>query len=346
MNAAAVASSHESIALSSRWSAPMREIAPGVVRGELRMRLSLRHAGPRDVLLRWQLLGRQGAPLVIVLGGISAHRHLCAHVIDTAQGWWPEQVRTDGALDPARYRLLTIDWLGADGSLDCPIDPDDQAQAIERLLEEQEFHQVRACVGASYGAMVGMHLAKRLGKRLGHLVVLSASARPHPFASAWRAVQRKIVRLGRNHDAARDGVVVARALAILSYRTPEEFEARFTDGVVLEEGIARASAERYLDVQGDRFANRFEAVAFERLSESIDLHTIDPSEIHVPTTVFAATSDRLVPIEDARRFSSSLPRLATYCEVDSLFGHDAFLKESAAVSGVLATALTEEEGAK
>jgi homoserine O-acetyltransferase len=325
--------------------APHADAPVPVQRGSFPLRLNLRHGGCFDVVLRWQILGVQEAPLLVVLGGISAHRQLAANAIDAAEGWWPQQVRRGGALDPFVHRLLSIDWIGADGTLDAAIDPDDQAQAIVALLDHLQIKHVRACIGASYGAMVGLHLAKRLAPRLGHLVVFNAAHRPHPFASAWRSIQRRIVRLGAEHAAAHEAVALARQLAVLSYRTPGEFGARFADKVAVSDGVARCAAEPYLDAQGERFANRFAGTAFLRLSESIDLHDIDPADVPVPVTVFSARSDQLVPVEDTRAFAVAVPVLHRYHEIDSVYGHDAFLKEDARVHEVLVDALRACGGA-
>ncbi len=310
-----------------------------VQRGSFPLQLNLRHGGSVDVVLRWQILGAEERAVCIVLGGISANRQLAANAIDPSEGWWPQQVKRGGALDPWQRRLLSIDWIGADGTLDQAIDPDDQAQAIAALLEHLQISRVQACVGASYGAMVGLHLAKRLGARLGHLVVLNAAHQPHPFASAWRSIQRRIVRLGAAHDASVEAVALARALAVLSYRTPQEFAARFAAPVQIEDGIARSAAEPYLEAQGERFAQRFAATAYLRLSESIDLHRIDPAGISVPVTVVGVRNDQIVPVEDVRALAADLPQLHRYHEFDSLFGHDAFLKEDARVHDVLTEAL-------
>ena len=322
-----------------------RDNAPlPVQRGSFPLRLHLRHGDAVDTVLRWQVVGGEERPICIVLGGISAHRQLAANAIDASEGWWPQQVRRGGALDPGQRRLLSIDWIGADGGLDQAIDPDDQAQAIWALLDHLQIRHVQACIGASYGAMVGLHLAKRLGARLGHLVVLNAAHRPHPFASAWRSIQRRIVRLGSAREASFEAVALARQLAVLSYRTPQEFAARFTDPVRIEEGAARCAAEPYLEAQGERFALRYAHTAFLRLSESIDLHQIDPSTVSVPVTVVGVRDDQIVPVEDVRALAEALPQLRRYHEFDSVFGHDAFLKEALHIHDVLVSALTTSQG--
>lgn len=317
-----------------------RSAAPfPVQRGSCPVQIDLKHSGSRLLVLRWQVLGAADRPLVIVLGGISATRQLTANAIDPSPGWWPAQVRAGGALDPWQRRLLAIDWIGADGTLDCAIDPDDQAQAIVALLDHLRVDRVEACVGASYGAMVGMHLARRLGHRLGHLVALSGAHRAHPFASAWRALQRQVLRLGERRDAEPEAVGIARALAVLSYRSAEEFDQRFDQPVWIEDGRARCAAESYLAAHGQRFAARFSTTAYARLSESIDLHAIDPASIVQPVTVVAAHNDQLVPLADCRALAERLPNLRRLHVIESRYGHDTFLKEDALIHDILCAAL-------
>ena len=66
--------------------APLHETV--AERGVLRCTLALRHAGLRDVAIRWEISGPVHAPLLIVAGGISATRHVSANEIDTTDGWW------------------------------------------------------------------------------------------------------------------------------------------------------------------------------------------------------------------------------------------------------------------
>src|SRR4249920_2547371 len=75
--------------------------------------LELRHAGTRRVTIRYEWQGPEDAPLVIVAGGISAHRHVGACAAYPEPGWWPQQAGEGLALDTSRFRLLAIDWLGA-----------------------------------------------------------------------------------------------------------------------------------------------------------------------------------------------------------------------------------------
>ncbi|MFC3550966.1 homoserine O-succinyltransferase [Lysobacter cavernae] len=309
-------------------------------RGEFTFDLELRHAGRQRITLRYETQGDPALPAVFVAGGISAHRHLCANDASTQAGWWESQVGSGRALDPARHHLIAFDWIGADGTLDAPLDPSDQADAIVALLDALRIPRLAAFVGCSYGAMVGLQFAARYPARVGELVAISGTHRAHPYASAWRALQRRAVALGALQCDETHGLALARQLAILSYRTPEEFAARFGAAQV-SDGRVRVAAEDYLDHCGAQYVARTPTTAYLRLSESIDLQQLDPSVIRVPVTVVAVAEDRLVPVSDAYDLVERLRGETRLRVLRSLYGHDAFLKEEAEVATVLREALTD-----
>ncbi|MCY7355089.1 MAG: homoserine O-succinyltransferase [Lysobacter sp.] len=310
----------------------------GAMRGCVDVTFDLRHAGRRDLSIGWESVGPIDAPVVFVAGGISATRHAIASATFADAGWWQAQV---GVLDPQHLRIVAIDWLGADGSLDVPIDSADQADAIAAVLNVLAIDTLEAFVGCSYGAMVGLQFAARHGTRLRQLVAISGTHRTHPYASAWRALQRKVVALGQLQCDETHGLSLARQLAMLSYRTPEEFGARFDTEVSIEGGRARCAAEDYLDACGARFVERFDATAYLRLSESIDLHRVDTSQIRVPTTVVAVAQDQLIPVDDAYALIEHIRADTTLRVLHSRYGHDAFLKEHDAIAALLREALVD-----
>jgi homoserine O-acetyltransferase len=305
-------------------------------RGRLDTTLVLRHAGPRTLQVAFECVGPAGAPVVIVAGGISADRHVAANAADDGAGWWDAQVGPGRALDTGRVRVLAIDWVGADGTLDAPLDTADQADAIAAVLDHLGIARAAAFVGASYGAMVGLQFAARHPSRVRALVAISGAHRAHPYSSAWRALQRQVVRAGGGSTAA---LGLARQWAMLSYRTPEEFAERFAAPATLVDGQARVAAEDYLDACAERFVARFSATAFLRLSESIDLHAVDPAQVRTPATLVAVSEDRLVPSSDLHALAAHLGGTTRLHHLRSRYGHDAFLTEHAAIAAVLREAV-------
>ena len=312
-----------------RWCDTVAAATLPAGRGNLRVTQPLRHGGIADFALCYELTGPTDAPLLIVAGGISAGRHVVSSDEFPESGWWQSQADAF-----AGRSLLAIDWVGADGTIALPIDPADQAHAIRELLDHLGIGKAAAFVGASYGAMVGMHFAARFSERLGGLLSISASDRPHPYASACRALQRKALTLGETHGDPASGVALARAMAILTYRTPEEFAERFAAEPGFQGERVRVAAEDYLDAHGDRHCRKMCSTAYRRLSESIDLHRVDPAAIRVPATFVGVDRDALVPIAAVEMLAASVPGSA-FRAIHSLYGHDAFLKEEAQVGAII-----------
>ena len=308
-------------------------------RGSIDAVLATRHAGTRKLRIHYELVGPADAPVVFIAGGISAHKHVAANSLDAGNGWAEGLIGDARALDPSRSRILAFDYVGACGGIDAPIDTADQADAVALLLDALGIDALDAFVGYSYGALVGLQLAARHPQRLRKLVAVSGAHRPHPYASAWRALQRKAVALGQLQCADEQGLSLARQFAMLSYRTPEEFGERFDAAPILSNGHVRVAAEDYLDAAGAKFVARFPATAWLRLSESIDLHEVDPAQVAVPTLVIAVEGDRLVPLSDAVSLVEGLGLNGRLRVLRSPYGHDAFLKETDRIDGFLAAEL-------
>jgi len=290
--------------------------------------------------LAWRLAGRAEAPVVVALGGISAHRR----VFDTQEpraGWWCEVAGPGRALDSERLRILGIDYLGGSGDSSAPqpgeafpsLSSYDQAEVLRDLLDHLRIERLRGFVGASYGGMVALAFAERYPERVEQLVVISAADRTHPLSTAWRSVQRHIVRFALAQNQATEGLQLARALAMATYRSPEEFAARFAQPPRRVEERFVFPIEDYLFARGRDYASRYRAEAFMCLSESIDLHAVEASRIGVPTTLVAVREDQLVPLADMRALAFKLPQ-ARLQELSSLHGHDAFLKEAGALQSI------------
>lgn len=310
--------------------------------------LALHHGGRlRGVRIAWRLAGAAGAPVVVALGGISAHRRVF-DAIELRRGWWSEVVGPGAPLDTRAHRILSFDWLGGSAESSGPqtgetwpaISSYDQADLLLRLCNHLGIRALHAIAGASYGGMVALAFGERFPERVGHLVVISAADRTHPMSTAWRSVQRRIVRLAAECGRDAEGLALARALAMSTYRSPEEFAARFAGPPQRRDERFVFPVEDYLLARGADYAARYRGEAFCCLSESIDLHRVDASRVFVSTTAVAIREDQLVPLGDMRALAARLPRGRLH-ELSSIYGHDAFLKEAEALRPVFAAALGE-----
>ncbi|HEY6641254.1 homoserine O-succinyltransferase MetX [Povalibacter sp.] len=289
-----------------------------------------------NVRIAWRLVGTDG-PIVAALGGISAGRQVTGR---SPRGWWSEIVGPGAPLDLHHHRVLGIDFLGGSAETTGPragqtnfpsVSAYDQAVLLRQLLDHLQLASLRAIVGASYGGMVALAFAERFPKSVGHIVVISAADRAHPMATAWRSVQRATVRYALKKGEGPEGLRLARALAMATYRSSAEFSTRFDAEPERIDGRFQFPVETYLLARGDAYAASYLPEAFLCLSESIDLHRVDAARITVPTTLISVIEDQLVPPGDMQALRSRLGGPVELIQISSLYGHDAFLKEGAAL---------------
>ena len=310
-------------------------------RSTRRVEIETTYGGGRcGVEVSYLWAGAPDAPTVGVQGGISASRDVIAAEDAGQSGWWSALVGEDKAIDLQRCRVLSIDWLspadlGGAGS----VSTQDQAHAISALIDALGIGRVTAFVGSSYGAMVALAFAQAHPWQLDRLVLLAGAHRAHPMSTALRSLQRGIVRLGQSSGQLDEALSLARQLAMTTYRGSEEFARRFTGAPELREDRFHFPVEDYLDNAGRRFVERFDAERFLALSESIDLHDVQPESIPTPATLIGFPSDRLVPLADLCELQRRLHGPATLEVVESAYGHDGFLKETDRLAPLLRQAL-------
>lgn len=282
---------------------------------------------------RARVTGPEDAPLIVALGGISANRFVCGSG-DGEPGWWAGLVGEGGAIDPRRHRVLGFDFIADESGKIAP-STQEQAAAVCTALDHLGAARAHAVVGASYGGMIGLALAQYYPDRVERVVAISAAAEPHPSATAWRELQRRVVALGIESGTKAEALAIARGMGMMSYRTAPEFEKRFEGGLDSDDTLGRTEPGDYLRARGEAFQRVMTPERFLSLSASIDRHRVDPERIATPVLLIGAETDQLVP---ASQLQALARRLAGPCELhilSSLYGHDMFLKEAGRVGALI-----------
>jgi homoserine O-acetyltransferase/O-succinyltransferase len=278
--------------------------------------------------------------------------------------WWPRLLGRGRALDPDRDFVIAANLLGSCYGSSGPLSKRpgadhawagafprvtvrDQVRVQQRLLEQLAVERVQLVVGGSLGGMLALEWALLAAPRVDAVAVLCAPFRHGPWGIALSELGRRALDLdpkfrgGRypDDDPPTAGLALARAIAMTSYRSRPSFEARF--GRDRRDG--RFEVARYLEHQGQKLVDRFDANSYLTLLSAMDSHDLGRGrpdwagtlrEHQTPALVVGSSTDILYPPGEQRELAALLPN-SEYAELDSPHGHDAFLIEQDAVNGIL-----------
>ena len=289
-----------------------------------------RRLGIDDAFVRLRFAGRTDGPAVFVLGGISADRRPSDG--PDGEGWWRDLVAPGGGVDLGVYHVIGADFFPLAPSKALHLTPADYADIYVEALRSAGVGALHDVVGGSFGGMIALALARRHAAFVDRIAVLCAAHKPSPLGGALRSIQRDIIALSVASGNGAAGVALARRLAMTTYKTPEELQARFANSAALD---------AYLCARGADYAARMSPARYVTLSSAIDAHAEEPEQIATPALVIAASSDQLVPLTDCRDLARRLAGPSRFVEIASPYGHDAFLKECARIAHPLSTFLKE-----
>ncbi|HQJ21617.1 MAG TPA: alpha/beta fold hydrolase, partial [Bacteroidales bacterium] len=173
-----------------------------------------------------------------------------------------------------------------------------------------------------------------------------SSAKQSPWAIAFNQSQRLAIEAdptfyNGDPEGGKKGLRAARSIALLSYRTP--FAYNTTQHENDDEKVDSFRASSYQNYQGDKLVKRFNVWSYYRLTQLSDSHNVGRgrggvknalSTIKAKTLCLGIKSDILFPVEE-QKFVAENVQNGVYQEIDSFYGHDGFLIETAKVTEIL-----------
>lgn len=321
-----------------------------------------------EVEIVWEEWGDPGLPgdrTVMIMPALSASSHARSGPDDPTPGWWEQMVGDGGYIDTRRYRVICAAILGSPfGSTsalsinprtgepygcDFPqITPADQARCHAWLLDHLGIDRVRCVVGASLGGMQTLQFAALFPQRLERVVSISATGKTTPGTVALRRVGRSAIMNDPDYRGGRyegkgpaRGLAIARELGTITYRSRDEFNQRFDWNPSGPTSIHSLpfEVEQYLEHQGKRFVDRFDANCYLILSRCMDLMDLGFGQatyaegvlrMRCPLLILGVDRDMLIPLSEQQHLAHLLEnhdREVHFEALASIYGHDAFLKE-------------------
>jgi homoserine O-acetyltransferase len=233
--------------------------------------------------------------------------------------------------------------------------------ASQRRLAEQLGITQLIAIGGSIGGFQAIEWATRHADLVGASGVVAAtgSLGAQGIAIHSEIGRRAIMadpnwRDGNYQEAGvfpEQGLSIARMAAMVSYHSRESLGERFGRNPASRPVLYPAfgptfDVEGYLHYHGQALTRRFDANSYLYLTRAMDLYDVGRGQgdaywlrrIAAPLLLISIRSDWLYPPDEVRALAAQVKaagRDATYLELDSPYGHDAFLKEWAALGGML-----------
>lgn len=230
----------------------------------------------------------------------------------------------------------------------------DMVRVQKALLDHLGVRALLTVAGGSMGGMQALQWAVSYPEMVRSVVALATTHRHSAQQIAFNEVARRAVMAddhwshgdyyGEGRLRPEKGLKLARMVGHITYLSDKGMEQKFGRRLRTRQRIgydfqAEFEVETYLDHQGQSFVQRFDANSLLYLTKALDY--FDLSAGHASLTaafretgtrflLIAFSSDWLYPPYQLKEVAQAIRRAggdATYCEIQSDYGHDAFLLE-------------------
>ncbi|MBK9579998.1 MAG: homoserine O-acetyltransferase [Fibrobacterota bacterium] len=340
-------------------------------------------------------LDATGSNAVLVTTPLTADCHVAGFHGDRSamktKGWWDEMVGPGKAIDTRRFFVVCASMLGGSAGTSGPrsIDPRTQApygssfpsigigdmvQVQKLLLDALGVRKLFAVVGGSMGGMQALEWSLRHPEFVERCACVAAAPSLSAQALAFDIVGRQAIlddpvwshgRYRIDAPPAR-GLSLARKIAHITYLSAEgmagKFGRRLRENDLPDRFRTAFEVEKYLEHQGSKFVDRFDANAYLYITHAMDRFdlasaygdTDSDAEGSLPRLVsafsrarcrflvVALSSDWLFPAAESWRVAEALVEAGkevSYCQLTSPHGHDGFLLEVDQLDQVLTSFL-------
>ena len=279
-----------------------------------------------------------------------------------ADDWWAGLFGADKVFDPKRDFIICINNLGSPYGTTSPKSLDergvrygldfpaftlrDNAGLHIHLLDHLGIDKINLIIGGSCGGNIAQEIAIILEGRVTQLIALCCSAYETPWVVSIHESQRIALQAdptftSKSEGAGANGLRGARAFALPFYRSHPSFKIRQSESDLNKLDDFKASS--YVRYQGEKFVQRYDAHCYYKQLTALDTHNVGRGRTNIKsaldkisarTLVIGFSSDLLIPVVEQQFIAEHVPQ-GTYAEVETLFGHDAFLIETDKIQAVI-----------
>ena len=313
-------------------------------------------------------LNAERSNAILVAHAFSGDAHAAGlHEGDLKTGWWDSMIGPGKAFDTDRYFVICSNILGGCAGTTGPssiqartgrpygrsfpvITIADMVRVQRRLIDHLKIERLLSVAGGSMGGMQVLQWVAAYPERVQSAIPIATTLRHSPQQIALDEVGRQAIMAdpawnrGNYYEAGQPerGLALARMIGHITYMSDQSMEEKFSRDLKTDHYSFSFrpdfEVEGYLRYRGDNFVKRFDANSYLYITKAMDYFDLSgdkliPSGRAIDTRflVMAFKSDWLYPAYQSKeiiRFLRGRRVDATYCEIDSSYGHDAFLLES------------------
>lgn len=289
------------------------------------------------------------------------------HPKDKHPGWWDTMIGPGKAFDTEKYFVICSNVIaGCNGSTGpSSFNPKmgkpyatkfpivtikDMVNAQLHLVNHLGIKKLHTVVGGSMGGMQVLQWMVSYPERILSAIPIATTLKHSPQQIAFNEVGRQAVMADPNWNEGdyyglpppSRGLAVARMVGHVTYMSDasmtEKFGRRIKDSEKQFKFGTDFEVESYLQYRGDNFVKRFDANSYLYITKAMDYFNLVNGKrlseifngLKAKVLVLAFKSDWLYPAYQSREIVKAC-KLAgvdtTYCEINSTYGHDAFLLE-------------------
>src|SRR5579862_2895133 len=293
-------------------------------------------------------------------------------------GWWSSMIGPGKAFDTDRYFVICSNILGGcrgttgPGSIHpetgCPwamtfpsVSVADMVRLQKMLIDQLGIERLLTVSGGSMGGMQALEWAVTYPESVASAIPIATTARHSAQQIAFNEVGRQAIMAdpdwnNGNYYGGRPparGLAVARMVGHITYMSDESMREKFGRRLRRPDQF---EVESYLTYRGYKFVDRFDANSYIYITRAMDSFDLTQhgalsnlfDGIKVRFLVVSFTSDWLYPSYQSLEIVSALRGRncdVAYCNLESRYGHDAFLVEvneqTELVRGFLASTFKE-----
>ena len=288
---------------------------------------------------------------------------ICHHLTANSDAslWWQGMVSDGAIIDPAKHFIVCANILGSCYGSTGPlsIDPStgkpwyssfplitirDMVKAHILLRKHLGIESIQLLIGGSMGGYQALEWCVMEPDSARRLILLSTSAAESAWGIAVHTAQRLAIEADgswkdASPDAGKRGLKAARAIGLISYRNHGILVKKQIDPDTDKTDGYRASS--YIEYQGEKLVNRFNAFSYWILTKAMDSHNLARGrkmaldqileKIKQQTLIFGIHSDILCPLVEQRFLATHIAG-SRLVAIDSAYGHDGFMVEAEIIS--------------